>query len=374
MKKAGWVALGLAGLATAVAVAWHLTGDGPGLLAERGGEGPRGRPPLTVETVEAARDTVEVAIESIGTVEPRERVTLTSEVSGRIKSIQFEEGEAVSAGDLLVELYARQERAALTAAQAQYEEARRQHERALELREDGHISEARVDERRAALESADADLEAARVHLADHKILAPFDGRIGLRQVSPGAWVEPATPIATLSMADPVDLQFDVDQSLRPDLRTGMKVEARTEAVPDRTFTGTVRVIEPQTHADTRTVTLEAEIPNPEGLLHPGMFLPVRLILESRENIVIPEEAMILRGTRKFVYTVNGEGTVVRKVVETGERRKGEVEIVSGLEEGEQVVVAGLQKIADGQKVRITRRGADGEGAGTPAGDPPSGS
>lgn len=352
MSRSKYMVLAALALVVLAVGVWWIAGPGPAMFGDENGSQPERDAAVPVRTAAAAPDTVHVMIEGLGTLEARDRVTVTTEVSGRVTAINFEEGEIVRKGELLVELEARSERATVEAAEARSREARQQYERAAVLLDDGHIAQARVDERRAAMESAKAELRRARVALADHTVLAPFDGRVGFRRVSVGARVDPSTPLTVLTSLDPLDLRFNVSSDLIPRLSTGMEVRATAEAAGNETFFGRVRVIRPQAEAATQSVELIARVPNSDGMLRPGLTMDVALVLETRESIVVPEESVVLRGAEKFVFVVDEDGVAQRRDVRTGERRRGEVEIVEGLEEGDEVVIEGIQKIASGRKVR----------------------
>jgi membrane fusion protein, multidrug efflux system len=319
------------------------------------------RAPTPVTTVTAATGTVRRTAEAVGTTQAREQVSLTAEVTARIEAIEFEEGSLVEEGDLLVQLDASQARAAVDAAIAVRDEAREALRRAEELDTGRIIAEAEVDERRRRFETAEAEVEQAEAQLDEYAIVAPFSGRIGIRQVSPGFLVTPETVIATLSTIDPIELQFDLPETLLPDLAAGMEVIARPRDDGDRQFEGIVTIVDATVNAGTRTVTLKAELPNADGALLPGMFMMVNAVLEVvPDAVLVPEEAILLRGEESFVFIVR-DGIAQRVTVETGERRAGVVEIRAGLEPGASVVIAGLQQISDGQRVSATPSEGGGE-------------
>jgi membrane fusion protein (multidrug efflux system) len=329
------------------------------------GVGPpeRSRPPTRVRVAPVEAAPVAVTAESVGTLAARESVTLTAEVSGHVEAIHFREGTEVEAGALLVELDAGQQRARVARAEARLEEARLDLERARELRVDRAIAQAELDRLEAAFASARAELDLARADLAERRLRAPFTGRIGLRGVSPGSLVSPGTPIATLYAPDPLELRFGLSQRLLRDLVPGLPVAARSDAFPGRTFSGEIARIAPGVDPDTRSVAVEAELPNADGRLRPGLFMQVEVTLERRpEALVIPEEALLRRGDAAFVYVVGPDGTAVRRDVRIGERRPGRVEVREGLALGERVVTGGLQQVVPGRPVRV----AETDGARPP--------
>jgi membrane fusion protein, multidrug efflux system len=326
---------------------WTVRGD----LFGRGEKGGQERPPTPVTVVTAGTGTIRVTVEAIGTTRAREQVLLTADVTDKVEAINFEEGSFVEKGQLLVQLDDTQARAAV--AGAVRDEARQALRRAEELDTGRFIAEADVDERRRRFETAEAEVEQARARLADYAIKAPFSGRIGIRRVSPGSLVTPETIIATLTTVDPMELHFELPGRLLPQPHPGMQVYAQRsdDAEP---FDGVVITVDATVDADTRTVALKAEIPNTGGALRPGMFMMVSAVLDViSDAVLVPEEAVLLRGAESFVFVVK-DGVVERVAVETGARREGVVEIREGIAAGASVVVAGLQRISDGQRVEAT--------------------
>ncbi len=334
------------------------------LLAPAGAaaQAPRGPQPVVL----AAAETAEVydRIEVLGTLEANESVVLTANVGERIVELLFTEGERVSAGDLLVVLEQEEERARLEAANAILAERRAAFARTTRLEERQIAPTAQVDERRAALREAEAEVEIARAQLQDRSLLAPFDGRIGLRRVSPGTLVEPGDPIATLADIAQLKLTMDVPSRFLGQLRPGLRLRARTSAFPDRDFEGRLQVIDTQIDPVTRTVAVRALVPNPEELLRPGLLMTAELLSAPRQAVVVPEEALVPRDQRNFVYlAVPGEGgdpRAERREVRIGARRPGSVEIVAGVEAGAQVVIHGSLDLQPGAPLRVLGV-ADGE-------------
>jgi membrane fusion protein, multidrug efflux system len=319
------------------------------------------RPPTPVTTVTAATGTVRRTAEAVGSTQAREQVSLTAQVTATVEEIAFEEGSLVEEGDLLVQLDAARARAAVDAAIAVRDEARQALRRAEDLETGRIIAEAEVDERRRRFETAAAEVEQAEALLDEYAIVAPFSGRIGIRQVSPGSLVTPDTVIATLSAIEPMELQFRLPETLLPQLYPGMEVVAQSEDGGGRRFNGTVTTIDAAVDVETRTVALKAEISNADGALLPGMFMMVSAVLEVvPDAVLIPEEAILLRGQESFVFIAR-DGVAERITVETGDRREGLVEIRAGLEPGARVVIAGLQQISDGQRVSATLAEGGGE-------------
>ncbi|HET9679230.1 MAG TPA: efflux RND transporter periplasmic adaptor subunit, partial [Gammaproteobacteria bacterium] len=227
-------------------------------------------------------------IEALGTTQANKSVAITSEVASIITDIHFAPGETVSAGEVLVTLEDAEARADLAAAQAALVESRTQYERSARLSDSGAISESQLQQLEAQMNADAARVNAAKARLADHTIRAPFAGRTGLRQVSPGTLMQPGTVITTLDDINPIWLDFSVPESFIGTLQSGQSVTAHSVAYPDRAFTGTVRGIDTRVDPMSRALTVRAAIDNPQGLLKPGMFLTVELLRQEEQALLIP--------------------------------------------------------------------------------------
>jgi membrane fusion protein (multidrug efflux system) len=176
---------------------------------------------------------------------------------------------------------------------------------------------------------------------------------VGLRRVSVGALVGPATVITTLDDTDPIKLDFDVPETALGRLAVGLPVVARSAAWPDSAFEGEVASIDTRVDPVSRTVKVRARVPNPRGLLRPGMFLTVNLLRRDVTALMVPEQAIVPEQSEQFVFVVGEDGTVQKRRVATGRRRPGQVEVLTGLEAGETVVAEGTQKVQPGTAVEI---------------------
>ena len=342
----------LAALALATALAACGSDD-----AAQGGQRAGGRPTtVTSQVVQPAawRD----SIEALGTALAKESVVLTAKVTETVDEVKFQDGDRVNAGDVLVDLSGRAEVAALEEAQAAFNEARKQYERQSALVEQGTISRSQLDTQLAARDAARARVEAIRARLSDRVITAPFDGVLGFRQVSPGTLVTPGTPIATLDDTSTVRLEFSVPERFLSTLQQGHDVVAHSAAWPDREFRGVLATVGSRVDPVTRAVTVRADIPNPDGALLPGMLMTVRLFEPERQALVVPEIAITQIGSQAFVYRIGDDDTVQQVDVETGARRRGEVEILSGLSPGDRIVVDGTVKLRPGAQVVEANAGA----------------
>jgi membrane fusion protein (multidrug efflux system) len=299
--------------------------------------------------------TVTDQFQAIGTAHANEAVTVTTKVAGLVRSVNFEEGQMVKRGDVLIELDDREARATLAVGTAQLRNARLLYERAQQLLKSNNIPVARVDELLSALQASESQVEAAKARLADLQIVAPFDGRLGLRRISPGSLVMQNTIITTLDDTSVIKLDFSVPETLLSKISVGSTIQTRNDVIPDRQYEGVVQTINSRVDPITRAVEIRALVPNPDGSLKPGMLMTVDLTLSERDGaLLISEAALVPEGAEQYVYKVEDE-RAVRTLVRIGARKRGVVEIIDGLAEGDQVIVGGVQKVRNGTRVRVTR-------------------
>lgn len=351
---------------------------GPG--GNRGGQGV----PM-VEVVTLTTGPVIEMSESVGTTRAFESVTISAKVSGIVEKISFTEGQDVQTGDVLVELDIAERKADLEAARASIQNARAQRdevnqkfERAQQLRRAGAGTEALVADLTLQLRTvettvaaAEARERAAAARLEDYIVRAPFAGRIGLRQVSLGAFMDSKVAMTTLDDISRIRLDFAIPEPLLSRIRLGAQINAQSVAFPDRVFSGKVAAVDTRIDPVTRSVKLTAVIENSDLALKPGMFLTVALEVARRENAVIaPEEAIVAEGPRQVAYVVK-DNKIERRVVMIGQRSFGKVEIMEGLKAGETIVARGIQRVRNGLTVQ-TRPISGPPAAGTAPNAPAS--
>jgi membrane fusion protein, multidrug efflux system len=292
---------------------------------------------------------------AVGSLRSDEAITLRPEIAGRIVRIGFDEGRSVTAGQLMFALDDSVDRAEREKARAEHRLAQRSHERAQELLQRKLVSPADADQAAANLQAATAALALAEARLEKTRILAPFAGTAGLRRVSPGDYVSPGQDLVGLEAMATMKVDFRVDQAALPELRAGQTLEVEIDAWPGERFDAELYAIEPRVAETTRSISLRARLPNPDGRLRPGQFARVRLAVEQKlDAIVIPEQAVFPRGGQQFVFVVV-DGHAQLREVSLGQRMPGSAEIVEGLRAGEAVVVAGVQQLSDGRPVREER-------------------
>ena len=294
-----------------------------------------------------------LTVEALGNALANESVEIRPKVTDRIAAIRFEEGALVEAGEILIELENAEALAAVAAARAAEAESNSQLRRARELALTRSVSAAEIEQLTARREADQAALNAARSRLADTVLRAPFAGRVGLRRVSIGSMVGPATLITTLDDTQIIKLDFAVPERVLARLAAGLTVQARSIAWRDVVFEGKVVSVDTRVDPVSRTVTVRATIPNPDDKLRPGMFLTVTLLKDDVVALTIPEQAIVPEQSRQFVFVVGPDDIVEKREIFTARRRPGDVEVIGGLAAGERVITEGTQKARDGQPVRV---------------------
>lgn len=318
-----------------------------------GGKAPATAPPSTVTAHEVALIQWIDAVDALGTAQANESVTLTAKVTEVVRKVRFEDGDRVNQGDVLVELTGQAEVANLREAQAELNEAEQQLARLEPLVERGTIPRAQIDTQRAARDSARARADSIRARLSERVITAPFAGVLGFRQVSDGALVTPGTVIAVLDDTSTIKLDFTVPEVLLATLSAGQSITAKSIAYPDTNFSGIVSSVGSRVDPVTRAVTVRADVPNPDGLIKPGMLMSVELMTRPRQTIAIPELSLIQVGMRQSVFRINADDTVEQVPVRTGARRRGDVEVLEGLAAGDRIVLEGIGKLRGGMTVAV---------------------
>lgn len=293
-------------------------------------------------------------IEAIGTLAANESVDLTATVTETISAIHFNDGDRVEKDQVLVEMTSREQHAQLEEAKSTASEARRQYQRIKPLVSKGTAAESLLDERLRQWETSRARLDAIESRLADRLIKAPFEGIVGLRDISVGALVQPGDLITTLDDDRVMKLEFPVSATYLNVLHTGLEVLATSRAFAGRSFTGNVSAVDSRIDPVTRSIRVRALLDNPERLLKPGMLMYVELLKNPREALLIPEESLLPLGEQQFVFVVTADNRVEKRELQIGGRQPGLVEVLDGLAAGDQVVTHGHMKIAPGQQVTIT--------------------
>lgn len=326
---------------------------GPAAANRGSGQGgrPGGMEAPAVITATVVESEFSNAIEALGTAKANEAVDITAKVSNRITSIRFTEGQFVRRGDVLVELDTNEARADLAVAEAALGESRSQVNRSRELAATQALSAQQMEQLEATLNANEARAAAARARLDELIIRAPFNGRVGLRNASVGGLVGPSTVITTLDDVSVMKVDFAVPETFISGLRANQEIEARSAAYAGQSFRGYVLSVDSRIDPVSRSVIVRAQIPNRDGKLKPGMFMTVQLASDKATTLVLPEQALVPEREKQFVFAVR-DGKAVKTEIVVGRRRPGEVEVLSGLSAGDQVITEGTQKVRDGVPVR----------------------
>jgi len=332
--------------------------DGGEAIAQDGaGAGPGAMPPMPVDVDTARQRAVVDAVRATGRIEAVQAVELRPDEQGRITALLFREGQYVARGAPLIKIDDEMLRAQAERAKADRDLARQQLDRVRRLREQNASSPADLERAEAAARSAEAALAVLELQIARTTVRAPFAGVVGQRFVSAGDYVTTASRLLTLQTIDPQRAVIEVPERHAVRLRPGQTVEFTVAAEPGRTFRGQVDFIDPVVQEENRTIVVKARAPNRDRLLKPGMFIEARLATATRANAtVIPEDAVQPLRTANVVWAV-ADGKASRRVVQLGSRSQGVVEVLSGVEAGELVVVGGLERMADGMPLAPQPRG-----------------
>lgn len=312
--------------------------------------------PVEVIVQSVSSKSLTTTIEALGTLRANESITLTSNETNKVTRINFEDGERVQKGQVLVEMTSREESALLEEARFNADEAKKQLDRVAALAKRGAASESLLDQRVREYEAARARYNATESRLKDLILLAPFSGVVGLRQVSVGALVSPGATITTLNDDSKMKLDFTVPAVYLRSLATGLPIVAKSRDLGDKEFHGTVFSIDNQIDEVTRSIKVRALLDNKDHELKQGMLMLVDLKAAARTALVISEAALVPLGSNNFVFvlkTTDAATLVERRQIVIGERLVGAVEVLSGLNAGDKLVTHGLQKIRPGQKVTI---------------------
>ena len=316
------------------------------------------RPPPAVSIAEVRMEELVRRVEAVGTVSAIDSVTVATEVAGRLIEVPFEQGQLMAEGGVLARLEPDEAEAALRAAQAEAAEIAQVIQRGEQLLQSGNIPRATVDDARRRLQGAMARVHTAQSQLDEMVVRAPFKGRVGLRRVSVGAVVAAGTALTTLDALDPIALRFAVPEQEMGRIAPDTTVEAASPAYSGRRFEGKVHALDGRVDAATRTIEIEARLPNPDGALRPGMLMNLRIAVERvAEAVVVPPRAVLVRGESHFVFRER-DGKAERVEVRIGAREPERIEILEGLRLGERIVVEGGDQLSDGQPVRV-REGDD---------------
>lgn len=323
----------------------------------------RPRPVVAVAATTATQQAWQDALQSVATIQSRAGILVRAEVEGRVETIAFQSGAPVKAGDLLVELESSVEQAQLGGLEASARLAAANAVRTRELHASNTNSQADLDAAEAELSRAEAAVQEKRATIAKKHIVAPFDGRLGIKRIDPGQFLNKGDAIVELEAIDSVYVDFGLPQQDVSRLAPGMNLAVAVDAFPGHEFAGTLEAVNPRIDESTRNVRVRGMVENPDGLLRPGMFARVRIdIGEPQSTIVLPTAAVVYNPYGDAVYVLTpgeapsgGKAPLIarQQFVQLGATRGSQVAIRRGLNPGDQVVTAGQIKLRNGIAVEV---------------------
>lgn len=316
-------------------------------------------PPTLVSAMTVEPRSVPNALSAIGALQPVQGVTLAPEAAGRVVAIRFEAGQQVKAGTPLVQLFDAPERASLADARARADFARIQLTRSTSLASSGAEPKELREQRQSELARANAAVAQFEAQIVQKSVVAPFDGEIGIRRINLGQVLNAGEAIATLTRLDPLYVNFTLPQQDLSALQIGATVEVTSDSYPDRSFTGQITTIEPVVGSDTRNVTVQATLANPDHALRPGMYVTAHVVLPRQTALVVPATAILTSASGDSVVVVRGpdaqhDGKAQIIPVQIGRRIGDDVIVEQGLEPGDVVVTAGQLRVQPDTMVKVS--------------------
>jgi multidrug efflux system membrane fusion protein len=383
-----WIAVALA-LAAAAFYAWERYKQAAPSANEAEGAGRSGQPPQTVRVAPITLGDMPITIDALGTVTPFETVTVRTQIAGTLQQVGFAEGQTVKMGDFLAQIDPRPYEAALALAQAQLSkdqallaQAQSDLARYEALNKQDSIARQQVDDQaalvaqdKAAIAADQAQIKTAELNVGYTHIVSPITGRVGLRSVDPGNYLQPsdATGIVVITQIDPISVVFTTPEDNLPRIAARLNAGAKIPvSVLDRSNTneiaaGTLTTFDSQIDVTTGTIRMRATFANPNGVLFPQQFVNVRMLLDTMTGATLAPNAVIQLGASgNFVYLLNEDGTVSKRDVVTGPNNGKRTVIASGLKVDDKVVIDGVDRLRDGSKVKVIENPPNG--GGQPAG------
>lgn len=303
---------------------------------------------VMVKTAVVEANRISRIIDALGNAKSFESARLVASSSDYLVELKVQEGSLVKQGQLIARFNDTEEAARLAELKVQLNEQSRQLARLKNLTKSQASALVLFDEQHAKVDATKAQIAALQAKISELTIRAPFDGMLGLRQVSQGAYLAAGTEITTIDDLSKIRVEFSVAEKYLSAIKTGMTVMSTATAYPSEKFTGTVSAVDPRIDEVTRTVRIQAIVNNAEFKLRPGMLLKMQVTLQEAEVIEITEKAVLPLQSRHFVFVVGKDNKVTQVAVETGQRRPGYVEVISGLAAGDEIVVEGAQKLRTG--------------------------
>lgn len=307
--------------------------------------------PIVVELSTVKSQIWHPEIEAVGTFVADQGIDVTTQIAGIVKSINFQSGQFVEANTPLIQLDTSVLQATANQSEAKYELAKADFTRDQNLYKKHVVATSTYEASLANLKAAKAQRDEDAANLANATITAPFSGSLGLRKVSIGQYVQPGQPIVSLQSFDPIYVDFSLPEVYLHKVNVGDQVLVTSSAYPGQTFTGAIRAMNSTLDADTRTLSIRAELPNKNKLLIPGMFANILIVMPSTNNVLtVSQMAVQYSPFGDSVYVVQN-GRAIQRYVTVGEQRDADLEITSGLSADETIVSVGVNKLQNGSHV-----------------------
>lgn len=343
-------------------------GSTTGTVAAKGGEAPAqrqaggraNRGPAAVETAKATASRLTDDVMALGTLLSDETVAIAPETNGRVALVLFENGTKVEKGTPLFQFDSDLAQSDLAEAKARLQLAEASFARNQKLRQSGNVAQSAYDEALSARDVARAAVEAAQVRLDKLTIAAPFSGTLGFRSVSEGAYVTAGTALVQLDKTDRLQVSFSVPELQQQAIAAAKDVTFTADAVPGETFTARITALNPAIDVNGRALQVRAEVGNGDGKLRPGLLVRVTVKGPERDAVMVPESAIVQRAGGAVLYTF-ADGKVTEVRVKPGKRVEGQVEVLEGVNAGDEVVTAGNAQLSNGAKVEVVSSAATAE-------------
>ena len=320
-------------------------------------------PPAVVSTIEAREESWQPTLHAVGSFAAVQGIIVSIQLDGAVTKVAFESGATVKEGDLLVQQDVSAEEAQLASAQAGAVLAQLNLDRAKELRAQGTNAQADLDAATAAFQQTQANAAAIKAAIDKKTIRAPFDGRLGIRQINLGQFLRSGTDIVPLQSLDPIYIDFALPQQDAAQVAAGQTVRVTVDAYPGEVFAGTVNALNPNVDDATRNFQIQATLKNTDGRLRPGMFGSVEAQLPATAKVItLPLSAIVYNPYGNAVYVVEGQGkeggdlVVRQQFVQTGAARGDQVAVTKGVKPGDVVVTAGQLKLRNGTSIVINNK------------------
>jgi membrane fusion protein (multidrug efflux system) len=315
----------------------------------------------SIETAPTKLRNIETLVEAVGTTKANRSVKIMALSEGVVRNISFTDSQNVTADDILLKLDDEIERADLAEAKARLKEAKQSLQRSKSLRKRDAVSVSMVEKLVSEVEIAQAETERAARRLQDRIIQAPFSGRIGFSDIEIGSHIKEDETIAVLDDLSKVKVEFFLPETLYGKVHVGTAILAEAAAFEDQIFKGQVEAIDIRINETSRSFKARAIIENQDGKLPAGMFLRLSLILDASPVLSIPEESVIIDGAQNYVFAIDTTQKpykASKTSIKIGRRAFGWLEVLDGLQEGQQVITRGIQKVRDGSSVNISNQQA----------------